>query len=422
MGFLTDWLTDWLKELLIEGIMGNLTGLFDTVNSRVGEIAVQVGTTPAAWNAGVFSLIRQLSETVILPIAGLILTFVATYELIQLIIEKNNLHDLDYWIFFKWIFKTACAILILSNTFNIVMAVFDVSQSVIARAAGIVQGSTDISEAMLADLESTLEALEIGANTFQFFTRNPRGSRAKAIDPADAAALRALLTAESFGPIVAHAPYTINPCSKDERTREFARETLADDLARMEYLPGNLYNFHPGSHTGQGTDAGIAQIADTLNAILRPEQQTTVLLETMAGKGTEVGRRFEELRAIIDRVELGEKLGVCLDTCHTFAAGYDLATLEGCEATFKRFDELIGFSYLAGMHLNDSKSKLGGKLDRHNSIGKGELGWETFRRLMADPRLDNIPLVLETIDETLWKQEIAILQAFSRNENPELPW
>ena len=163
MGFLTDWLTDWLKELLIEGIMGNLTGLFDTVNTRVGEIAVQVGTTPAAWNAGVFSLIPQLSETVILPIAGLILTFVATYELIQLIIEKNNLHDLDYWIFFKWIFKTACAILILSNTFNIVMAVFDVSQSVIARAAGIVQGSTDISEAMLADLEATLETLGLGS-------------------------------------------------------------------------------------------------------------------------------------------------------------------------------------------------------------------------------------------------------------------
>ena len=149
MGFLTDWLTDWLKGLLIEGIMGNLTGLFDTVNTRVGEIAVQVGTTPAAWNAGVFSLIRQLSETVILPIAGLVLTFVATYELIQLIIEKNNLHDLDYWIFFKWIFKTAAAILILSNTFNIVMAVFDVSQSVIASAAGIVQGSTDISSSMI---------------------------------------------------------------------------------------------------------------------------------------------------------------------------------------------------------------------------------------------------------------------------------
>ena len=162
MGFLTDWLTDWIKGLLIEGIMGNLTGLFDTVNTRVGEIAVQVGTTPAAWNAGVFSLIRQLSETVILPIAGLILTFVATYELIQLIIEKNSLHDLDYWIFFKWIFKTAAAILILSNTFNIVMAVFDMSQSVIANAAGLVRSSTDISASMLDNLESTLEAMEVG--------------------------------------------------------------------------------------------------------------------------------------------------------------------------------------------------------------------------------------------------------------------
>lgn len=163
MGILTDWLTDWLKEILIEGIMGNLTGLFDTVNTRVGEIAVQVGTTPAAWNAGVFSLIRQLSETVILPIAGLVLTFVATYELIQLLIEKNNLHDLDYWIFFKWIFKTACAILVLSNTFNIVNAVFDVSQSVIARAGGVIQGSTDITPTMLDSLEATLEAMGIGS-------------------------------------------------------------------------------------------------------------------------------------------------------------------------------------------------------------------------------------------------------------------
>ena len=162
MGFLTDWLTDWLKELLIEGIMGNLTGLFDTVNSRVGEIAVQVGTTPAAWNAGVFSLIRQLSETVILPIAGLILTFVATYELIQLIIEKNNLHDLDYWIFFKWIFKTACAILILSNTFNIVMAVFDVSQQVIQQSAGLIQGSTAVTPDVLNDMQTQLEAMELG--------------------------------------------------------------------------------------------------------------------------------------------------------------------------------------------------------------------------------------------------------------------
>ena len=163
MGILTDWLTDWLKEILIEGIMGNLTGLFDTVNTRVGEIAVQVGTTPAAWNAGVFSLIRQLSETVILPIAGLVLTFVAAYELIQLLIEKNNLHDLDYWIFFKWIFKTACAILVLSNTFNIVNAVFDVSQSVIARAGGVIQGSTDITPTMLDNLEATLETMGIGS-------------------------------------------------------------------------------------------------------------------------------------------------------------------------------------------------------------------------------------------------------------------
>lgn len=163
MGILTDWLTDWLKEILIEGIMGNLTGLFDTVNTRVGEIAVQVGTTPAAWNAGVFFLIRQLSETVILPIAGLVLTFVATYELIQLLIEKNNLHDLDYWIFFKWIFKTACAILVLSNTFNIVNAVFDVSQSVIARAGGVIQGSTDITPTMLDNLEATLETMGIGS-------------------------------------------------------------------------------------------------------------------------------------------------------------------------------------------------------------------------------------------------------------------
>ena len=162
MGFLTDWITNWLKELLIGGIMDNLSGLFDTVNARVGEIAVQVGTAPARWNAGVFSLIRRLSETVILPIAGLVLTFVATYELIQLLVERNNLHDLDYWIFFKWIFKTACAILILSNTFNIVMAVFDVAQRVVAQSAGLIQGSTDVSPDMLADLEAALEGMDLG--------------------------------------------------------------------------------------------------------------------------------------------------------------------------------------------------------------------------------------------------------------------
>lgn len=258
-------------------------------------------------------------------------------------------------------------------------------------------------------------ARRIGATTFQFFTRNPRGSRAKAIDPADAAALRALLTAEGFGPIVAHAPYTINPCSKDERTREFARETLADDLARMEYLPGNLYNFHPGSHTGQGTDAGIAQIADTLNAILRPEQQTTVLLETMAGKGTEVGRRFEELRAIIDRVELGEKLGVCLDTCHVSDAGYDVAgNLDGVLA---EFDRVIGLVRLRAVHLNDSLNPCGAHKDRHARIGEGTLGQETFRRIINHPALRNLPFVLETPNELDgYAREIALLRGMREGD------
>lgn len=258
-------------------------------------------------------------------------------------------------------------------------------------------------------------ARRIGATTFQFFTRNPRGSRAKAIDPADAAALRALLTAEGFGPIVAHAPYTINPCSKDERTREFACETLADDLARMEYLPGNLYNFHPGSHTGQGTDAGIAQIADTLNAILRPEQQTTVLLETMAGKGTEVGRRFEELRAIIDRVELGEKLGVCLDTCHVSDAGYDVAgNLDGVLA---EFDRVIGLARLRAVHLNDSLNPCGAHKDRHARIGEGTLGQETFRRIINHPALRNLPFVLETPNELDgYAREIALLRGMREGD------
>lgn len=252
-------------------------------------------------------------------------------------------------------------------------------------------------------------ARRIGATTFQFFTRNPRGSRAKAIDPADAAALRALLTAERFGPIVAHAPYTINPCSKDARTRTFARETLADDLARMEYLPGNLYNFHPGSHTGQGIDTGIDQIADTLNAILRPEQQTTVLLETMAGKGTEVGSRFEELRAIIDRVALSEKLGVCLDTCHVSDAGYDVAgDLDG---VLTEFDRVIGLSRLRAVHLNDSLNPLGAHKDRHARIGEGTLGQEAFRRIINHPALRSLPFVLETPNELEgYAREIALLR------------
>ena len=257
-------------------------------------------------------------------------------------------------------------------------------------------------------------ALSIGANTFQFFTRNPRGSRAKPVDPADVAAYLALAMEAGLGVILAHAPYTINPCSKDERTREFARLTLADDLQRMEYLPGNLYNFHPGSHTGQGLETGITQIADTLNAILTPAMHTTVLLETMSGKGTEVGSRFEELREILDRVTLTEQMGVCLDTCHTFTAGYDF--LGDYDAVFNEFEEVVGFRYLRGMHLNDSKKELGSHVDRHDSIGKGLIGFAFFEKLMRDPRFDNMPLILETIDETLWPEEIAWLREQSENK------
>ena len=200
-------------------------------------------------------------------------------------------------------------------------------------------------------------ALSIGANTFQFFTRNPRGSKAKAIDPADVAAFLALAAENGFGTLVAHAPYTINPCSKDEHTREFARMTLADDLRRMEYIPGNVYNFHPGSHTGQGIETGICQIAETLNAILTPDIRTTVLLETMSGKGSEVGSRFEELREIIDRVELSDKLGVCLDTCHVSDAGYDIA--DDPDGVLAEFDRVIGLDRLRAVHVNDSLNPVG---------------------------------------------------------------
>ena len=209
-------------------------------------------------------------------------------------------------------------------------------------------------------------AQDIGANTFQFFTRTPRGSKAKAIDPDDAAALMALLAENGFGPLVAHAPYTINPCSKTEHTREFARMTLADDLKRMDYLPGNYYNFHPGSHTEQGMETGIRQSAETLNAILRPEYRTTVLLETMSGKGSEVGGRFEELRAIIDRVELTEHIGVCLDACHIWDAGYDIAgDLDG---VLSEFDRVIGLGRLHAVRLNNSLNPCGSHKDRHAKL------------------------------------------------------
>ena len=237
-------------------------------------------------------------------------------------------------------------------------------------------------------------ALSIGANTFQFFTRNPRGSKAKAIDPDDAAAFLALAQANGFGRLVAHAPYTINPCSKTERTREFARMTLADDLKRMEYLPGNYYNFHPGSHTEQGMEVGISQIAETLNDILKPEQHTTVLLETMSGKGSEVGGRFEELREILDRVALNTQMGVCMDTCHISDAGYDIAG--DIDGVLTEFDRVIGLERLKAVHINDSMNPLGAHKDRHARIGEGYLGEAAFGRIINHPALRDLPFILET--------------------------
>lgn len=254
------------------------------------------------------------------------------------------------------------------------------------------------------------EALRLGADTFQFFTRNPRGSRAKAIDPEDAAALRALLAAHSFAPLIAHAPYTLNPCSAKADTRQFARETMADDLRRMEFLPGQLYNFHPGSHTGQGTETGIAEIAALLNEILTPEQTTTVLLETMSGKGTEVGGRFEELREILDRVTLTDKIGVCLDTCHVSDAGYDLAgDLDG---VLTEFDRVVGLSRLRAVHLNDSLNAPGSRKDRHARIGAGCIGQDALNRVVRHPALQSLPFCLETPNDAAgYADEIARMRA-----------
>lgn len=252
-------------------------------------------------------------------------------------------------------------------------------------------------------------ALSIGANTFQFFTRNPRGSKAKAIDPADVAAFLELAAENGFGTLAAHAPYTINPCSKDEHTREFARMTLADDLKRMDHIPGNVYNFHPGSHTGQGMETGIGQIAETLNAILTPDIRTTVLLETMSGKGSEVGSRFEELREIIDRVELSDKLGVCLDTCHVSDAGYDIA--DDPDGVLAEFDRVIGLDRLRAVHVNDSLNPVGSHKDRHARIGEGCLGAEALGRVVRHPALQGLPFVLETPNELPgYAREIALLK------------
>ena len=252
-------------------------------------------------------------------------------------------------------------------------------------------------------------ALAIGADTFQFFTRNPRGSKAKAIDPADAEALMALLKEHHFAPLIAHAPYTLNPCSAAAETRQFALETMADDLRRMEYLPGQYYNFHPGSHVGQGTETGIALIADTLNAILTPEMTTTVLLETMSGKGSEVGGRFEELREILDRVELTDKMGVCLDTCHVSDAGYDI--INDPDGVLTEFDRVIGLHRLKAIHLNDSKNPPGSHKDRHEVIGAGHLGLEALSRITRHPALRHLPFCLETPNELPgYQAEIALLR------------
>ena len=260
------------------------------------------------------------------------------------------------------------------------------------------------------------EAVKIGANTFQFFTRNPRGSKAKPIDSEDAKALCQYMKENEFGVILAHAPYTLNACSDKEETREFAWMTMKDDLERMEYTPGNLYNFHPGSHVGQGAEKGIEYISQMLNDILKPEQTTTVLLETMAGKGTEVGRSFEELKAIIDKVELKDHIGVCLDTCHIYDAGYDI--VNNLDGVLEEFDRVIGIGKLKAIHLNDSKNPFSSHKDRHEKLGEGSLGIDTFEKIINHPMLRHLPFYLETPNELPgYANEIRMLKKLSRENN-----
>ena len=254
------------------------------------------------------------------------------------------------------------------------------------------------------------DAISIGADTLQFFTRNPRGGAAKDIDAADVDRFLKLSAQHDFGRIVAHAPYTLNPCSKEAKTREFAHMVMTDDLQRMEYVPGNYYNFHPGSHVGQGTETGIRMIADMLNDIMKSEQTTTVLLETMAVKGSEIGGRFEELRAIIDRVNLKDKIGVCLDTCHVHDAGYDI--VNNLDGVLSEFDRVIGLSRLKALHINDSKNPMGAHKDRHACIGEGFLGKEAFIKVITHPLLQGLPCILETPQESLqgYGEEIKMLR------------
>lgn len=258
------------------------------------------------------------------------------------------------------------------------------------------------------------EILSIGGNTFQFFTRNPRGGSAKAINEKDVDAFRSLCREKGIDIILAHAPYTLNAASADERTREFARETMADDLMRMEYVPGNLYNFHPGSHVGQGVETGMDFIVSMLNEVLKPEQTTTVLLETMAGKGSEIGRSFEELKAIIDRIELAEHVGVCLDTCHVYDAGYDI--VNHLDDVIEEFDKVIGLDRLKAIHLNDSKNPFESHKDRHEKIGEGSIGADAMERIINHPKLRHLPFYLETPNELDgYEREISLLKSLYKD-------
>lgn len=241
------------------------------------------------------------------------------------------------------------------------------------------------------------EAVSIGANTFAFFTRNPRGGSAKAIDPEDVKAFLEYAKAHDFATLVAHAPYTLNACSDKAQTREFALNTMRDDLMRMEYTPNQYYNFHPGSHVGQGVEVGIDLIVKQLNAVLTKDMTTTVLLETMAGKGSEIGRSFEELKTIIDGVELDEKLGVCLDTCHVYDAGYDI--VNDLDGVLDEFDAVLGLDRLKAIHMNDSKNTFESHKDRHEKIGEGSLGFETMVKVINHPKLKGLPIILETPNE-----------------------
>lgn len=256
-------------------------------------------------------------------------------------------------------------------------------------------------------------ALALDANTFAFFTRNPRGGKAKEIDEKDVEKFLNFAKEHEFGKIVAHAPYTMNLCAAKEDVRSFSKEMLLDDLKRMEYTPYNYYNFHPGSHVGQGADTGIELIAEALNEALKPDQTTTVLLETMAGKGTEVGRNFEELREILDRVELKEKMGVCLDTCHVWDGGYDI--VNDLEGILKEFDRVIGLDRLKAVHFNDSMNDCGSHKDRHARIGEGKIGAEAMRHVAVHPLLEGRPFILETPnDDEGYKREIHLVREWTK--------